>query len=245
MNINNNNKISFGEKIKFIKQSEFNEKVKNLSKKKHYVGWPWTADTLKTGKNLYTDKDTDCIVVCIKDGGKYKLVHLGVYNQKKARNNNQKGFDIENVKRRLLDGLNLENENLHAYLMGGFQYNKKITDKIREFFNELKIPFTEFTTRKNVHNYGEFSYLFSNKDDTLYITNNLTKADALQWNKDLSRPKEINVVNNKIIYNTYKKKFDSDNNFNGYDFKRNMTGLKEFLESQFENVKLSKFDSFV
>ena len=233
-----NNNISFGENIKFIKQSEFNEKVKGLSKKKHYVGWPWTADTLKVGKNLYTDKDTDCIVVCIKDGEKYKLAHLGIYNQKKAKNNNQKGFDIENVKRRLLDGLNLENENIHAYIMGGFQYNKKVTDKIRNFFNELNIPYTEFSTRKNVHYYGSFSYFFSNKDDTLYISNSLTDADALQWNHELSRPKEINVVKNKIIYNTYQK---SDN---GYDFKRNLGRIREFLESQFDNVKLSKFDSF-
>ena len=240
MNISNDN-LSFKEKIKFIKKSEFKEKVKVLNKKKHYVGWPWTADTLKVGKNLYTDKDTDCIVVCIKDGNKYKLAHLGIYNQKKAKNNGQKGFDIKNVKRRLLDGLNLENNNLHAYIFGGFQYNKKITEKIKKFFEELKIPFTEFTTRKNVHYYGEFSYFFSSKDDTIYITNNLTEEDALQWDRELSRPKEINVVNNKVIYNTYKK---SEKDF-GYYFKRNLGGIKDFLESQFENVELSKFDNFV
>lgn len=128
----------------------------------------------------------NCIVVCIKDGNKYKLAHLGIYNQKNAKDNGQKGFDIENVKRRLLDGLNLENYKLHAYIFGGFQNNKKITEKIKNFFKELKIPFTEFTTRKNVHCYGEFSYFFSNKDDTIYITNNLTDDDALQWNRELS-----------------------------------------------------------
>ena len=238
-----NDSITFGEKIKFLKQSEFNEKVKKLSKKKHYVGWPWTADTLKTGKNLYTDKDMDCIIVALKDGKKYRLAHLGIYNQKKARNNNQKGFDIENVKRRLLEGLNLENENLHAYVMGGFQYNKKITEKIKKFFNELKIPFTEFTTRKDVHYYGKFSYFFSNKDDTLYITNTLTEADALQWNRELPRPKEVAVINvkdkTKIVFNTYKK---TNNN---YEFKRNIGEAKDFLESQFENIELSKFDKFV
>jgi len=243
MNINNDN-ISFGEKIKFIKQSEFKEKVKGLSKKKHYVGWPWTADTLKTGKNLYTDEDTDCLVVAIKNGSKYKLAHLGIYNQKKARNNNQKGFCIENVKRRLLDGLNLENENLHAYIMGGFQYNKKITEKLKNFFDDLKIPYTEFTTRKDVHYYGKYSYFFSNKDDTVYITTNLTESEALQWDKELPRPKEVAVLNikdkTKIIYNTYKKNTE---NF-GYDFKRNYGDTKDFLESQFENVKLSKFDNF-
>jgi len=241
MNISNDN-ISFGIKIKVIKQSEFKNKTRNLNKKKHYVGWPWTADTLKKGKKIYTDKDTDCIVVCLKDGINYKLAHLGIYNQKKAKNNHQKGFSIDNTERRLFEGINLENENLHGYIMGGFQYNKKITEKIKKLFEKRNIPYTIFATRKDVHYYGKYSYYFNNKEDTLYITNNLTEAEALQWNKELPRPKEVSVVEcngkTKIIYNTYKK---SDI---GYDFKRKIGTTEGFLKDQFEEVTLSKYDYF-
>ena len=236
------NQIPFQARIELISQDIFDEKVNSLNPKKHYVGWPWTADTLKVGKNLYTDKDTDCIVVAIKDGSKYKLAHLGIYNQKKARNNGQKGFDIENVKRRLLDGINMGNEDLHAYIMGGFQYNKKKTRLIKEIFEAQKIPYTIFATRKDVHYYGTYSYFFSNKDDTLYITNSLTNSGALQWDRNLPRPKEVSIIKSpkgtKVVYNTYTK---ADK---GYDFKRKLGTAEDFLNDQFEEVKLSKYDYF-
>ena len=197
MNIKNDN-ISFGENIKFIKQSEFKDLVKDLNKKKHYIGLPWTADSLKIGKNLYTDKNTACIIVAVKDGSNYKLSHLCTYKSTdKLSKKRLQRFDFEDAKRRILDGLNLENEDLHAYIFGGFPFNEKITCKIKKFFEGLKIPFTELTTRKDTYHAGCYSYLFSNKDNTIYITNSSTGAFAHQWDKSLSRPNEVNVVNNK------------------------------------------------
>lgn len=238
MNIRNDN-ISFGENIKFIKQSEFKQKVKSLNKKKHYVGLPWTADSLKEGKIIYTDTNTACIIVAIKDGSKYKLSHLCTYKSTdKLSKKRLQRFDFEDAKRRIIDGLNLENNNLHAYIFGGFPFNKKVVNKIKKFFEDLKIPFTELTIRKDTYHVGIYSYLLNNKEDTIYITNSSTGAYAFQWDENLSRPNEVNLIKDKIVYNTYEKKEE------GYNFKRQIGSIKDYFESQFENVKLSKFDKF-
>ncbi len=60
MKITNDN-LSFQSRIKFINNKQFEDRIKNLNPKRHEVGWPWTADTMKLGKNLYTTKIMDCI----------------------------------------------------------------------------------------------------------------------------------------------------------------------------------------
>lgn len=116
-----NNCVPFQSKIKFIDSSAFNNRIKHLNPKKHEVRWPWTADTMKKGKNLFTTGIMNCIAVAIVDGGKVTLAHLATYNQKKARDTHQRGFRIENVKQRFLEKMNLENKNLHAFILDGFQ----------------------------------------------------------------------------------------------------------------------------
>jgi len=134
--------ISFKSTIKLITPQEFKSLTKHLNPKRHEVGWPWTADTMKKGKNLFTTDIMDCIAGGIVDGGKVTMFHLGIYNQHKAKMKHQKGFSIENFKRRILEKINLNNENLHGIIIGGFQqspndkYNVNTLNKIIKFYEE-------------------------------------------------------------------------------------------------------------
>ena len=167
-----NNCVPFQSKIKFIDSQSFKNKVKNLNPKHHEVGWPWTADTMKKGKNLYTTGIMDCIAGGIVDGSNVIMFHLGIYNQAKAKAKHQKGFNIENVKRRILEKINLNNDNLHGIILGGFQlkindkYNVKNLNKIVKIFEDNKIPYSIFGARRDVHYFGKYSLFYSSKEDT-------------------------------------------------------------------------------
>ena len=243
MKIENNN-ISFQSKIKFIDYKTFKSKVGHLSPKKHEVGWPWTADTMKLGKNLFTTQIMDCIAVVIVDGKKAKLGHIATYTQKQAKQNNQKGFSIDNVKRRLLENINLDNENLHGFIIGGFQLkpndknNAKQLAQIQQIFEKNSIPYSIFGARKDVHYFGKFSLFYSNKEDTLYISNNLADIKTR-----IRRKPEIEIKDNLVEYNTYKKELYK----NGVTYKstRQTTGLLDFFKSQFRKVSLCEHDTLV
>ena len=240
----NNNCVSFQSKIKFITLQKFKNKTKNLNPKRHEVGWPWTADTMKKGKNLFTTGIMDCIAGGIVDGSDIVLFHLGIYNQAKAKAKHQKGFNIENVKRRILEKINLNNNNLHGIILGGFQtepdskYNVNKLKKIKKIFEDNNIPYSIFGARKNVHYFGKYSLFYSNKEDTWYISNNLTGTKSLNGNGI-----EINVKDNAIEYNTYKRE-------NGkwgvtYNCIRKETGVEEFFKSQFRDVSMSEVDELI
>ena len=239
-----NNCVSFQSKIKLITPLEFNNMTKNLSPKKHEVRWPWTADTMKSGKKLFTTGIMNCIAVCLIDGKKAVLAHLATYNQRKAKDTHQRGFNIENAKRRLLEKMNLESENLHAIILGGFQLrpddknNAKQLSKIKKLFEENNIPYTIFGARKDVHYFGKYSIFYSNKEDTCYITNNLIGERALNGNG-----KEIDIKNNAVEYNTYQRQYAK--NGLGYKSIRKLTDTKEFFQSQFRDVSISQFDELI
>lgn len=243
MKITNDN-LSFQSRIKFINNKQFEDRIKNLNPKRHEVGWPWTADTMKLGKNLYTTKIMDCITGGVVDGKRIAMFHLGIYNQNKARKYNQKGLDIENIKRRILEKINLNNEDLHGIILGGFQleptdkYNVNVLNKIRKFFDEYHIPYTIFGARKDVHYFGEYSLFYSGKEDTFYITNNLVGTRALS-----GKGFEIDIQDNSIAYNTYEKTRDKY----GVKYKciRNVTDTIKFFESQFRQVSVSKTDTLI
>ena len=217
----------------------------NLNPKRHKVGWPWTADTMKTGKNLFTTGILDCIAGGIVDGSDITMFHLGIYNQAKAKIYHQKGFKIGNFKRRILEKIDLKNENLHAFIVGGIQmkpedkYNVKTLNKITKFFDKYKIPYSIFASRKDVHYFGRYSLLYSNKEDTLYITNTLIDSPSLN-NKNI----EIDIKDNVIEYNVYKKGVNKHGGVT-YDCIREATGTEDFLRSQFRKVSVCKFDNIL
>ena len=112
---------SFKSRIKFVDYQVFKEKIGHLNPKKHEVGYPWNADTMKKGKNLFTTSVMDCIAGWIIDNNSVTMFHLCTLNQAKAKQYHLKGFDIKNFERRLLDKIDLAKENLHGFILGGFQ----------------------------------------------------------------------------------------------------------------------------
>ena len=174
--------INFTSKIKLISQAEFQVKVKNLNPKKHYVGYPWNANTIKKGKNLYTDSIMDCIAGGIIDNNSITMFHLCTLNQANAKKNHLKGFDIEDIKRRLLEKIDVAKECLHGFIIGGFQlkedakYNINKLNKIKKFFDDNQIPFSILAARRDVHYFGKFSVLYDNKADTIFIANSLSNS---------------------------------------------------------------------
>ena len=243
MKIENDN-ISFQSKIKFIDSKTFKDKIKGLNPKRHEVGWPWTADAMKLGKNLYTTGIMDCIAVIIKDGNKIKLGHIATYTQGEAKQAHQKGFSINNFERRLLEKINLDNENLHGFILGGFQLkptdknNAKQLAQIKQIFEKNIIPYSIFGARKEVRHFGKFSLFFSNKEDTLYISNTLANKKS-----KIRRKPEIEVKDNTVEYNTYTK----TRNVNGVKYKctRKESDTEGFFKSQFRQVSICKIDTLV
>ena len=243
MKIENSN-ISFQSKIKFVDYKTFKAMTSHLNPKRHEVGWPWTTDTMKTGKNLFTTGIMDCIAVGIVDGKKFKLGHLATYSSGEAKRLNMHGFRIDNVSRRLLENINLGNENLHGFILGGFQtkirnkYNVNKLNKIKKIFEENNIPYTIFGARKDVHCFGKFSMFYSNKEDTMYISNNLANQKT-----KIRRHPEIEVKDNAIEYNIYEKGYDKT----GVTYNRihKETGMEGFMRSQFRQVSISVMDELI
>lgn len=239
MKIQNDN-INFNSKIKLINQIEFNNKVKNLNPKKHYVGYPWNANTIKKGKKLFTTDIMDCIAGGIIDNNSITMFHLCTINQENARKHRLRGFDIKEIQRRILEKIDLAKENLHGFILGGFQtkenskYNVAHLRKIKKIFEENQIPYSIFAARRDVHYYGHFSAYFDNKEDTLYITNSLSKPSKLSC-----FDKELEVFDDTLIYHTYKQE-----DF-GYSRTKHIGTAEDFLKSQFREVYLSKQDEFI
>ena len=195
------NNISFKSQIKLISQQEFDNKTKNLNPKKHEVDYPWTPETGKTGKNLFTTGVHDCVVVGVVDGKKAKLYHLCQRSRRTGIDTHQKGFDIRDTERRILDGVNLDNPDLHAFIFGGWhrdnpKYNKKHVEKIEKIFDKNLIPYSVIAgNRPQFDGIAPASVFYSNKEDTFYITNGLLTEDFI--NKDTTVDEKENYLRNK------------------------------------------------
>lgn len=237
------NSVNFQSKIKLVDMAAFNAKTKALNPKKHEVGYPWTPETMKKGKNLFTTQIMDCIAGGIVDNGKVAMFHLCTRHQKDAKKTRQKGFSIKEIERRILERVNLENENLHAFILGGFhtrensKYNVNKLNKIKNVFEKHKIPYSILGARRDVHYFGRYSLLFDNKEDTWYVANALSNSRGP--NGDGA---ELEVLENSVNYHTYEQKYDKYGV--RYDRKKHSGSAEDFLRSQFRQVVLCKFDSF-
>lgn len=240
----NSDSTSFQSKIKFIDYKTFKEKIRRLNKKKHEVGYPWTADTMKKGKNLFTTSLLDCIAGGVVDNNSVTMFHICTTSRAEAKRKRQKGFSIKNFERRLLEKIDLAKDSLHGFILGGVQmletskYNVKQLNKIKKVFETHNIPYSIFAARRDVHFFGRFGMLFCNKEDTLYITNTLTGERGIN-----GRGLEMDVIgDNRVMYHTYKK----INTPRGVDYPRQQHegSAEDFLKSQFREVSLCKLDSF-
>ena len=195
------NNISFTSQIKLITQDEFERKTEHLNPKKHRVDYPWTPDTGKTGKNLYTTGICDCIAIGLVDNKKSKLFHICTRSRRDGINSRQKGFDIRDTERRILEDVNLDNPDLHAFIFGGWhrdnpKYNKKHVEKIEKIFDKNLIPYSVIAgNRPQFDGIAPASVFYSNKEDTFYITNGGLTEDYI--NKDTAVEKKEEYLRNK------------------------------------------------
>ncbi len=232
--------INFTSKIKLISMSSFNDKTKCLKPKIHEVGYPWNADTMKKGKKLFTTQILDCIAGGIIDNNSITMFHQCILNQKNAKKYRQQGFSISKLERRILEKIDLTKENLHAFILGGFQlednskYNVRQLEKIKQIFEKLNIPYSIFAARRDVHFFGKFAAYYDNKEDTLYLSNSLTNSYILKEGK---MDFELEINDKNVIYHTYTPN-------SPYIRKKHKGTAEDFLKSQFRQVKLSKFDEF-
>ncbi len=245
--------ITFQSKIKLISQPEFADKVTKLNPKRHYVGYPWQPYGKKTGKNLYTTGILDCICIGIIQGKKVSLMHVRTRKnstverkqQKKldTKKERQKGFDIEQVKRRILDSINFECENIHAFIFGGIQllksskYNIKELNKIKSIFDENQIPYSIIGAKKMNFIPRQYSLFYSTKEDTWFIANKYADKVA-----EYAEDDEIMFEGDKVSYSLYHANPTKQTQENCKQ--RFTTSIPEFFKNQFREVRLCEFDEF-
>ena len=244
MQVTNDN-ISFQSKIKFISYKDFTQKVSALNKKKHYVTYPWTPDTMKKGKNLYTDNIMDCIAGGVVDGGKVVMFHICTRTHNEALRTRQRGFDVNEIKRRISEKVDLANKNLHAFILGGFQMGEKSMDnsqklnKMVKIFENLEIPCTVIGGRCDTHIFGRYGMFYENKSDTFFITNTHTVAKS---HFGMFPAVEVKP-NGNILYDLFRK---NESALGPKYFRtRKYSDAKEYLKNQFKMFYVSKFDEFV
>lgn len=80
------NSTNFKSNIKLISEAEFQNKVKKFNPKKHYIGYPWTADGIKKGKKLFTTSILDCIAGGIIDKNTIRMFHICTMSNSTAKN---------------------------------------------------------------------------------------------------------------------------------------------------------------
>lgn len=240
---------NFKSKIKLVNYRDFMAMTEGLNKKKHFVGEPWIPENMRMGKNLFTTNILDCIAVAMVSGGKVKLGHFCTMNRQEAADAKQKPFNISEVKRRLLEGINPEDENIHGFIFGGFNQGDKSLDNykdvrsVEQIFQRFNIPYTAICGRKDVNHFGRFGIFYKNKEDTFYVSTTLTELPAKEYTSIADRPIAVEIKDGKVMYNDYKRNLLAPKK--SYDWERKEGTAKNFFEDQYCDVKLSEFDEIV
>ncbi len=238
------NNLVFYSGIKFIDIQTFNTKTAKLNPKKHRVAYPWTCETMKKGKNLFTTSIMDCIAGGIVDDNSVTMFHLCTRSQKDAKKTRQKGFCLRDIERRILEKIKNAKGNLHGLILGGFQfkedskYNVNKLRGIKKIFEKHNIPYSIFGARRDVHYFSRYSIFYNNKEDIWYITNTHTNPNLLSNGK-----REVEILDNAVKFHCYPEKY---NNGLIYYTKEEHTGsIEDYFKSQFREVSLSEFDKFI
>lgn len=248
MQVTNDN-INFQSKIKFVSEPQFDKVWMKSPDKTKFVSYPWTIETLQKGyKNLFTREICDCIAGFITNGKENLMFHLMTRNKKQAKKDKVKPFDINNIEEQIKQSINLKDKNTHAIILGGLKSTDKDLDnhdcfnQIVKLFGKYQIPCSIFGPRKDLPlpGFGEYSMLYTQDNDTLWITN--SKTESIYNGEHL-----IEVKNNGIIYNLYETINENSDLYNRlYNSKtRVKTGAEEFFKSRFEEVKLCNLDEFI
>lgn len=244
----NTNDVNFNSKIKLITPKTFNSLIAESNGYIEEVAYPWTIETLKTGKNLFTTKIMDCIAICLTNGKKSLLAHLGIRNREEAEKDSVNEFDINNIEKNLTQKVDFNDKNLHGIIFGGMQFydnpssgNTKQLNQIKNLFEKYKTPYSIIGARKDIHFFGKYSLLFNQDLDTLFITNTHFDSNGIlgeHEHKEMELDKNNNVK--YVVYDQVKSKFG----WIDYIPRRVSTSIEEYFKSQFYQVQLNKKDSF-
>lgn len=242
MNISSNNNLIFQSKIKMITPEKFKDLTKSLNPKKYEIMYPWQPENMKTGKKFFTTQIMDCLAGLVIGKNKATMFHLVTASRGLAKKHRIKGFNINKIEYKLLEKINDTEENVHAFIIGGFKsnpekskYNWTRMDKIKKIFEDRGIPYSILGGRKDVHYYGKYSIMYNHKDDTIYVTNNLI-------NRKYSANKEAEAEifdDGKMLFHTYERDLKVL-----YKRVRHIGTVEDFMKSQFQEVKLSCFDEW-
>ncbi len=235
-----NDKTSFQAKINFITPQKFTAKTEYLEPVFHEVPYPWTIETMKTGEKLFTKGIMECISGILTDGKKTAMFHLGTRGKEAAEHDKVKPFDINNIESVLLSKVNLKNENLHGFILGAWDRNRKCLKEIKGLYEKYKIPYSIIADRKDLHVYGRYSLYYDTRRDSLYITNSL--LDTRSFDHKFKDKNEIEIIGNNVEYNTYEK--NRDVHGISYTTVRKNTDVPTFFKNQFKEVSLCKFDTW-
>ena len=252
------NNLSFQSKIKFVAEyPTFDKLYRTYCNSSHFVDYPWTIETMKTGINLGTWNVKDCLAAIITDGIDSAAIHLATRNDAEAKKDNVTKFDIKNIKAVLSEKFDLGRKGLHGILLGG--WNSKlnpawlnIPNKRKEYkelsglFRECKIPMTEicqrrYVTRSPYDDFGQEYYhlLYIESDDTFYISNSATG-----WTYEDKYPqREVDIYPDGVEYSVYKRVIDKQGMVY-YKESRKKSSVENYLKSQFEIVSLRNGDYF-
>ena len=246
-----NNTINFQSKYKFVNAEEFKKLTANLSTKTNFVDYPWTIETMKHGKNLYTTGLMNCIAGLITDGSDSNTVmfHLATRTPWEAKRDFVSRFSIKNIEQRIKEKIDLNNKSLHAFFIGGFSVpSRKKMDDTSQFWHlkgiadKYGIPCSIIGLRKDVHHFGHYGIYYNNDSDTVYLTNTLTDSDIC-YNYEGKIVNEIEPVENEVIYADYKK---VPHEIAGWTYEREFkkSDLETFFKHEFKEVSLCELDEW-
>ena len=236
----NNNSVNFKSNIKFVNYKDFTKKIEFLKDDIQEVPFPWTIETMKTGKNLYTVGVMECLSGFVTDGKDTAMFHLGTRNKKLADEAGVKPFDINNIETVFKSKFDLTKRFLHGFILGAFDSNKDKLEQLKQMFAKYNIPCSVFAVRKDIHYYGKYSLLYTQDNDKLVISNNLTEAKPLM-NRS-GKGYELRVDGNKVAYTTYIK--GRDKYGVTYEDVHHIGTPQDFFESQFNEVTLCDYDKW-
>ena len=146
--------ISFTSKIVPMYWQDFN-KVTSSFCRDNLVDYPWTINSSRVAKDVFTHRICDCTSCLITDGDNAVLMHLIPSNK-----SNHHFRDVLNFLRNNID---LKNKNLQAVLVGSknTKPSQDIWNKFVDLLDYLKIP---TTTLKNGKSPVHLAYRASNNE---------------------------------------------------------------------------------
>jgi hypothetical protein len=148
------NNVSFTSRLNFVDSGSFNKIINSIGAK-NTVNFPWTVKESVLADKAVTTNIFDCVAFGLTDGSQVLLMHICPTVER------NKSF--AKIEKFILNKINIFNENLQGFILGGKYHNLnspnsiKMFDKFEKFLEKYNIPYSKFKG-------GPF------KNDVAYIT---------------------------------------------------------------------------